>query len=67
MLSRYSKFSFKVRKNLLDERFKDVLLIRNMIAHPRDFPNHNAKKSWISSLDQTEEWFKQMVINENEA
>lgn len=67
MLSRYSKFSFKVKKNLLDERFKDVLLIRNMIAHPRDFPNHNAKKSWISSLDQTEEWFKQMVIRDDES
>lgn len=66
MTKRFSKFQFTVKKSLLEQRFNDVKLIRNAIAHPRDFPSHNAKRSWIASLDQVEEWFKQMVLKENQ-
>lgn len=66
MMKRFSKFQFTVKKSLLEQRFNDVKLIRNAIAHPRDFPSHNAKRSWIASLDQIEEWFKQMVLKENQ-
>ena len=65
MCRRYQKFQFTVKKSALETRFNDVKLIRNAIAHPRDFPSHNAKRSWIASLDQVEEWFKQMVLKEN--
>lgn len=65
MISRFQLFNFTVKKSFMTERFKDVQLIRNAIAHPRDFPSHNAKKAWIVSLDQVSEWFKQMTIKED--
>ena len=64
MMKHFNKFDFTVRKSLLQERFRDIQLIRNAIAHPRDFPSHNAKRSWIASLDQVEEWFRRMHIKE---
>ena len=64
MCRRFDKFNFSVKKSFMTDRFKDVLLIRNAIAHPRDFPSYNAKKAWLVSLDQVTDWFKDMTIKE---
>jgi len=65
MIKRFDKFDFTVKKSFMVDRFKDVQLIRNAIAHPRDFPSYNAKKAWLVSLDQVTEWFKLMTIKED--
>ena len=65
MCKRYDKFNFTVKKSFLIDRFNDVLLIRNAIAHPRDFPSYNAKKAWLVSLEQVTDWFRDMTIKED--
>jgi DGQHR domain-containing protein len=65
MIKRFEKFNFTVKKAFIIDRFKHVQLIRNAIAHPRDFPSFNAKKAWLVSLDQVTEWFKDMTLKED--
>lgn len=65
MIKRFDKFNFTVKKSFMIERFEKVQLIRNAIAHPRDFPSHNAKKAWLVSLDQISDWFKDMTLKED--
>lgn len=65
MIKRFDKFNFTVKKSFMVERFEKVQLIRNAIAHPRDFPSHNAKKAWLVALDQISDWFKDMTLKED--
>ena len=65
MIKRFDKFNFTAKKSFMVERFEKVKLIRNAIAHPRDFPSHNAKKAWLVSLDQISDWFKDMTLKED--
>ena len=65
MMKRFDKFNFTVKKSFMVERFEKVQLIRNAIAHPRDFPSHNAKKAWLVALDQISDWFKDMTLKED--
>ena len=65
MRKRYDRFNFTVKRTFMTERFNDVLLIRNAIAHPRDYPSFNAKKAWLVSLDQVTDWFKDMTLKED--
>lgn len=58
----FSMLEIQPNLRVYDEQFRHVKLVRNGIAHARDFPDHKAKRVWTAATEQVWDWLKETKL-----